>query len=150
MYDATSFCPFLCVHISNYNGILPKNEKFRLVRLPYHYHNFIWRENASAFLVENDFVGDKKRSLLKLIIRRVIPWSFYHFLEVFFDFDFDPPVYQKTVRKACSKKKVTNLSHKFRAPITKTRYMYEISKVSSRFGYFFLTFAPSICVICRI
>jgi hypothetical protein len=36
-------------------------------------------------------------------------------LEVIFDFDFDPPVYQKTVRKACSKKKLgtgpTNFEH---------------------------------------
>ncbi len=38
-----------------------------------------------------------------------------------------------------------NLSNKFRVPITKTRYMYEASKVSSGFGYFFRIFALSIC-----
>jgi hypothetical protein len=47
-------------------------------------------------------------------------------------------------------KKITNLSHKFRGPTTKTRYMYEVSKVSSRCGYFFRTVALSICVGCRI
>jgi hypothetical protein len=33
---------------------------------------------------------------------------------------------------------------------TGTRCMYEVSKVSSRFGYFFLKFAPLICVRCGI
>jgi len=43
-----------------------------------------------------------------------------------------------------TKKKVTNLSHKFREPITKTRYTYEINKVSSGFEYFFLIFIPGL------
>jgi len=63
--------------------------------------------------------------------------------------DFDPPVYRKTVRKACIKK-IRNLSHKFRETITPTRYTYEIGKVSRRFGCFFLTFASSICFKCRV
>jgi hypothetical protein len=45
---------------------------------------------------------------------------------------------------------VTNLFDKFRPPIPKRRYMYDVSKVTRGFGYFLLTFAPSIFVACRI
>jgi hypothetical protein len=44
------------------------------------------------------------------------------FVEVIFDFDFDPPVYRKTVAEASSKKKLrtcpTNFEHPSRKPGT--------------------------------
>ncbi len=43
-------------------------------------------------------------------------------------------------------KKVMNLFDPFRAPITNTRYIFE---VNSRFGYLFSTFAPLICIGCE-
>jgi hypothetical protein len=45
---------------------------------------------------------------------------------------------------------VTNLFDKFRPPIPKRRYMYDVSKVTREFAYFLLIFAPIICGVCRI
>jgi len=80
----------------------------------------------------------KKFNYYILLGNRVFPWGLYQFPEVNFDFDFDPLVSRKTVWKASSKRKVTNLSDKFRAPITKMRYMSDLTKVTRGFGYFLL------------
>jgi hypothetical protein len=51
----------------------------------------------------------------------MIPWGLHHFLEVIFDFDFDPPVYQKALGKAASKK-----SCELVRPISSTRHEHEV------------------------
>ena len=83
-------------------------------------HNFNLYSDKALKAIIKTFLSNIKSRKYKLfwhnfIKIRVISRGLYHFLEVIFDFDFDPLVYRKTVWKASSKNKLqtstTNFEH---------------------------------------
>jgi hypothetical protein len=62
-------------------------------------HSNFWARRVSFFLLPLRRSSGQFSSAMDIsgVDIRVIRWSLYHFLEVVFDFDFDSPVYQKTV-----------------------------------------------------